>query len=58
MKRDHTIRPDFIIDNIREIKDEPLFVARRDDLASPPLRLTIPGVASLRTNPISHRPTR
>ena len=54
MKRQHTIRPDFVIDNIRAVKDDPLFVARRKTLASPPLRLVIPGLSSLRTNPIAH----
>jgi hypothetical protein len=54
MKREHTIRPDFVIDNIRAIKDDPLFATRRETLASPPLRLVIPGLSSLRTNPIAH----
>ena len=54
MKRQHTIRPDFVIDNIRELKDDPLFSSRRDTLASPPLRLVIPGLSSLRTNPVAN----
>jgi len=52
MKRKHTIRPDFVIDNIRELKDDPHFVKVRDTLAQPPLRMIIPGLSSLRTHPV------
>lgn len=53
MKRTHKIRPDFIIDNITDINNDPQYSSgnKRDSLASVPLRMVIPGLSSLRTDP-------
>ena len=54
MKRKHAFKSDFTIDNINDINKEPEFVEKRDnELASAPLRLIVPGLSSLRTNPPS-----
>ena len=53
MKREHKIRPDFVVDNINDINNEKQITTRQDagSLASAPLRMVIPGLSSLRTNP-------
>lgn len=53
MKRQHKIKPDFTIDNISDLNNEKQITTRQDDgsLASAPLRMIIPGLSSLRTNP-------
>ena len=53
MKRHHKIKPDFTIDNINDLNDEKQITTRQETktLASVPLRMIIPGLSSLRTNP-------
>ncbi len=54
MKRKHKIKPDFTIDNIDDINRDKLFSDRQETgkLASAPLRMVVPGLASLRTHPV------
>ena len=53
MKRQHKIKPDFTIDNINDLNNEKQITTKQEDgtLASAPLRMVIPGLSSLRTNP-------
>ncbi len=53
MNRKYSIKPNFVIDEIVELNKDELFEDRRKrkELASAPLRLIIPGLSSLRTDP-------
>jgi len=53
VNRKYSIKPNFVIDEIVELNKDGIFVDRRKkkELASAPLRLIIPGLSSLRTDP-------
>ena len=53
MARKHSIKPNFIIDDIANLNSDGIFQRRIKEkgLASAPLRLIIPGLSSLRTQP-------
>jgi len=53
MARKHSIKPDFVIDDIANLNSDGLFQRRfkEKSLAAAPLRLIIPGLSSLRTHP-------